>query len=401
MRSKLLTRIRGSVLLEIRGEHTERLVNTLIHERIEVWNISRTSEKQMIIEIHLSDFFRLRPLLKQTGCRMHVLNRSGLPFKLERMTRRKGFITGAVLFIILIFVMSMLVWDVEIEGTETISEDAVLLAAEEAGIYPFQWKFRMKEPSELARELVRKLDGVSWVGVEVEGTKVNIHVVESAKSEEKPLMNPRHLVSEYDAVVSYIFAEKGNPVVQPNTHVKKGDVLISGMIGDEENSAVVVAEGEVKGWVWYEYTVTVPLLQKRKVFTGNTSHHRYFMIGDRGLKISGYKEPKYEKSEAAQERFVLGWRNFTLPIGWMKETVREVSYAIEQIETEEAIALGLQHARSEVLLKAGKDAKITEEKVLRRDVGEKEVTLKLLFEVDQYIAKEEAIVFEPNVEEEE
>src|SRR5690606_36616212 len=103
----------------------------------------------------------------------------------------------------------------------------------ETGIYKMQWKFKLKNPSELSAQLVRKLDGVSWVGVSVEGTKVNIKVVESARAEEKTLKNPRNLIATHDAVVSYIFAEKGRPVVKTNTHVKKGDVLISGIVGDE------------------------------------------------------------------------------------------------------------------------------------------------------------------------
>lgn len=399
MRSKLLTRIRGSVLLEIRGEQIEQLVNELLHHNLEVWNITRTSEDHLQLELHLNHFFRLRPLLKQTGCRLRIIRKSGLPFRLERAGRRKGAVLGVFLFFILLYGMSMIVWDVQVEGVEKISQETVLQAAEESGIYPRQWKFKMKTPSDLSSELVRKLDGVSWVGVTIEGTKVNIQVVESAQAEQKPLMNPRHLVAAHDAVVSNIFAEKGQPVVQPNTHVKKGDVLISGIVGDEENNQVVVAEGEVKGWVWYEYQVTVPLAQKRKVYTGNTSHLRYIVIGDRGLKISGYKAPKFDKFESDQDRHVWQWRNFTLPIGWMSETVREVSYDVRQLEAEEAVNIGLNHARSEVLLEAGNKAEITDETLLSKTIGEKEVTLTLLFEVDQHIATEQAIVHDPEAAE--
>ena len=85
MRSKLFSQIRGSVQIEIRGAKVEWFLNRLLHRKLEIWDIRRTGADSMELGIHIRDFFRLRPLLKETGCRMKVIKREGLPFLLDKI----------------------------------------------------------------------------------------------------------------------------------------------------------------------------------------------------------------------------------------------------------------------------------------------------------------------------
>lgn len=211
MRSSFLSWIRGFVQVGIRGENTERLVNRLLQKGMEIWDIHRAEEGRLRLNIHISDFFRIRPLLKETGCRLHVEKRSGFPFLLDKLEKRKSFAAGFLLFLAGLFLLSNLVWQVEVEGLETLKEEEILEAAESVGIYSGQWLFRLPEPDTMSEQLMQKVPGVSWIGVKTEGTKVRIRVVESTSPEERPLVNPRHLVAATDAVISNIYAEKGKP----------------------------------------------------------------------------------------------------------------------------------------------------------------------------------------------
>lgn len=92
---------------------------------------------------------------------------------------------------------------------------------------------------------------------------------------EKELVNPRHLVSNSDAVVTHIYAEKGMPQVRKNDRVKKGQVLISGLQAGQS----VVSKGEVKGVVWHEYNIEVPLVHKQKVYTERRGSEASYILG--------------------------------------------------------------------------------------------------------------------------
>lgn len=264
MKSSVLSRLRGSVRIVVRGGNLEKLINELAKEGIEIWDVRSLPERKMEMNVQLSDYFSLRPLLKRTGCRMSVKRRSGVPFLLARLWRRKIFIAGFALFIAIIFALSSLVWDIEVQGNENISTEDVLRAAREEGIYPFQWIFRLQKQDKLSAELTRKLAGSSWVGVSRSGTRITIQVVEATRPKEQELRSPSHLVSSSDAVITQIYSERGQPQVKKHDRVRKGQVLIAGIQGNE----FVVAKGEIKGIVWHEYNIEVPLVRKQNVYTG-------------------------------------------------------------------------------------------------------------------------------------
>ena len=394
MRSQLITYFRGSVRVQVRGNNPEQILDRCTDKHILAWDVRRRGP-HLEMTVHLSDFFRLRPLLKETGCRIHVLERGGFPFFLQRMERRKFFAAGLVLFVLGLYLLSSLVWNIQVTGNERITKEEVLAAARKHGMYVMQWKFRLDDPSELSRRLMGELPDAAWIGVEVQGTRIRIEVVEAVRPEERELLNPRHLVASHDAVVTRILAERGKPMVQPNQAVKKGQILISGLIGNEStggNRATVAAKGEVRGLVLYEYRIEMPLHLNYKVYTGESFERSYLVIGNRGIQVTGYGNKPYPQHEVIGERSGLSWRQFRLPFGWLKETVMEVRIEKEKLEPDEAKQIAMQQARADVLLAAGTDAKIVSQNILHERTDNGKVYIKALFEVDQSITKELAII---------
>lgn len=394
MKIPTLSGVRGCVQITVRGEGINRLINAFAEAGIPVWDIRPASNNQTAdMKLLLRDFHALRPLLKRTGCRMHVARRIGLPFRLAKLYKRKFFAAGIGAFFLLLFVLSSLVWNINVVGNEKIPTEDILKAAKEEGVRPYQWIFRLKEPDKLSRALSLKLPETSWIGVERKGTTITIQVVEAEKPEKEPLASPRHLVSKSDAVITSIYAEQGRPLVQKNTRVKKGQVLISGILGDgEARSQVVVAKGEVKGLVWHEYQLEVPLVQKRKIYTGERKDKSYLVLGNRAIQLWGYGKEPFAKSETLTERDPLTWRSIALPIGWMTEKVMEVTETQETLQPEEAKKLGLEAAIRDILAKYGNDSQIISQKILHEKRENGKVYMKVLFEVEEKIAEELPIV---------
>ena len=252
MQSHLLAWLRGYVEAEIHGQRIEEFLNEAAGAGMPAWGVKRIGGNAVRFGTDLRSFFALRPLLRKTGCKIRVVERRGFPFLLARAESRLFFAAGMVLFVFGVYMLSQLVWKVEVAGNERISGEQVIAAAEKIGIRRFQWKFRLAEPVRLSEELTRALPGAAWVGVEIRGTAVRIRVVEQALPDPRPLMSPRHLVASADAVVTEILVEQGMPMVRRNMRVKKGDILVSGLLGEPGSGRAVVAKGTVKGLVWYE-----------------------------------------------------------------------------------------------------------------------------------------------------
>lgn len=383
---------KGSVEIEIRGKRLEAVLNDAAAGGLDLRNIRRTSPEAATAVVDVPTFFALPGLLRRQGCRLRVLRRKGLPFLLRRAGGRMFFAAGFAGFVFGLWLLGQVVWTVEVTGAERIPESRVRAAAAGLGLRPLSWKFGLDEPGALSRRLTALLPGAAWVGVDVQGTRVFIRVVEQTFPEERKRLSPRHLVSAYDAVVTRIMAERGRPAVRPDERVKKGDVLISGLVGEGDRMAAVAAEGVVKGLVWHEYAIVSPLEHRHKVYTGARHVRRWLTVGGRAIRIAGFGEPDFAHYDTVVERKVLAWRNRTLPFGVIREELMETDAAGVRLSAGEAREIGLTQARGDVLRRAGKGAVIRGENILHEKIEGGKVYMKVLFEVEQDIATERLIV---------
>jgi similar to stage IV sporulation protein len=309
-----------------------------------------------------------------------------------KLGKRKFFIAGIAGFIIGLYLLTSLIWQISVEGNERITTDTVLQAASEQGIHRFQWKFRLPDADALSRNLQGLLPDTAWVGVNIRGTHITIKIVESTLPDKPPLMNPRNLVASKNALITEIMALKGRPAVKPNMYVRKGDLLISGIIGMEPNTQMVVASGTVKGLIWYTSHIEVPLVKTYKVYSGESYERSYLVLGTRALQLTGYRKPTYSQSETIPERKTLQWRNYLLPLGWLHEKVMDMHLVNQPISREEAKAGGLGQARLELLSGLDKESRIVSEKILHEKTDNGKVYMEVLFEVEESIIEEQPIV---------
>ncbi|QSF43910.1 sporulation protein YqfD [Paenibacillus tianjinensis] len=391
MKEPPLSTLRGFVTLHVTGPQVEKFINAVAEAGIVIWEVKPAGDGASL-NLLLNDFFALRPLLKKTGCRMHVTARNGLPFRAARLWRRKLFAAGILLFGVTLLLFCSMVWTIRVEGNKLIASDDILAAARQEGVYPYQWIWRMEDPDKLSKKLASRVPGISWVGVERTGTSITIQVVEADRPENKPLLSQRHLVSRTDAVVTGIYAEQGRPVVGIHSRVKKGQILISGALGDEENIEYVVAKGEVKGLVWHEYNIEVPLKTTSSSYTGERKDRTYLVLGKWAVQLWGYGKSGFDKSRTLTENNMLTWRSLRLPLGVMTEKELQIQYTSSEKTAEEARADGIARAKNDILARYGADSTIKSQKILHEKKDNGKVYIKVLFEVEEKIAEELPIV---------
>lgn len=388
MKTPTLAYTRGYVRVDIRGGNVEAFINSAVSNQINIWDIRWNAFQSLQCYVLLSDYFRLRPLLKKINCRVHVEQRIGWPFVMKRVLRRKFFLIGFFFFLFGLYMLSSIVWSIEVKGNVLISTEQIVAAAKEEGVYPFQFIFRLRDPDQISKAMHKKFKELSWIGVNWEGTKVSIQVIETTKPEVRQLTDSQHLVAKVDAVVTKIIAEHGRAVAKRNHRVKQGDVLISGTLGTKEEPTYVAARGEVRGLVWHTYEIVSPLVVKRKVYTGEKIKRQYMIMGKQKQRVTGFGDIPYKHYEREQEKSVIQWRTSLFPIGWITEKIKEVHFIAEKRSTERAVKEGLKQAKVDVVVKNGPDAWIQTEKILHRKTDNGKVVMKVLFEVEQPIAQQ-------------
>ncbi len=283
---KIVRYIMGYVKFRAVGVFTERFLNLLISSGSPVWNITK-SGYEMVGYIKAGEYKTIRKHAKKTGVSLRVIKKHGLPFSIKRVKKRKGILVGLVIFITVMVAVSSFVWEIEVEGNESISEQLIHSVVEELGIKPGILKSDV-DPDSLEREIIMKIPELSWVGVSMAGSKIVISVKERVMPPQMiPLDSPCNVISKTSGTIVYMEAYDGMSVVKPGDSVFEGQLLISGIVEDTQgNTYLKHAHGSVIAQTNREIVIEVDKVQPDKNYTGE-------VITKRKLSIFGLEIPLY------------------------------------------------------------------------------------------------------------
>lgn len=262
----------------VTGEETLRFVNLCRNNGIELRYLVRR-ENAIQMEIDAENFKKLRPLVRKTHVKIHILNRHGPAFFFYRHNRRWWFLLGMTVFAGMIYILSLFVWQIDIDGNRKYTDALILQALAQMDVKTGCRKSEIDLP-EIEEELRIMYNEITWVSASITGTKLQIELregdlkisgssgggktgnvkrVENRENNSK-MQNgesetdlPANLVADEDAIITNLVVRRGTVAVRYGDEVKKGDVLIEGKVyiynEDETLKKVdyLTAEGDVFG----------------------------------------------------------------------------------------------------------------------------------------------------------
>jgi similar to stage IV sporulation protein len=384
-------KVKGYVRVEISGQDPALFINKCLAAGLGIWDVQSLDDKKVIVSISVTDFYRTRAILKQNKLRIKIKEKKGTPFILIKLWRRNGIIFGMGSFFILLFLLSNMVWNINVTGANPKTEYELRKAAQELGVTKGKMILLLPSVREIQRELTEKMENVTWIGVTRRGTSYHFEVVEKEIPKERPITGPRHLVATKEAVIHAVFVEKGQPVISVNDYVRKGSLLVSGYIGKEKNSKLVSAKGEILGEVWYETKVQVPLDTIFHTYTGKYRNKHALSLFGFEIPVFGFADGNFkEKTVTINETpfYLAKWKT---PFSYIKKEIRETDVVKRSRSKKEAIQAGRRMAIKELQKKIPEGAKIKGEKVWHQNVSNGKVNLTMLYQVIENIASEQPI----------
>ena len=262
----------------VTGEETLRFVNLCRNNGIELRHLVR-KENAIQMEIDAENFKKLRPLVRKTHVKIHILNRHGPAFFFYRHKRRWWFLLGMTVFAGMIYILSLFVWQIDIDGNRKYTDALILQALAQMDVKTGYRKSEINLQG-IEEELRIMYNEITWVSASIAGTKLQIELREgdlkisgssgggqtgNVKRVENRENNPKtqngesetdlpaNLVADEDAIITNLVVRRGTVAVRYGDEVKKGDVLIEGKVyiynEDETLKKVdyLTAEGDVFG----------------------------------------------------------------------------------------------------------------------------------------------------------
>ncbi len=302
---------------------------------------------------------KLRPIASKSGVKISIICKTGLVYKYRKYNRRIGLVTGAALFLAIHLFLSMFVWCVDVEGNSKISKNEILASAQQYGLKSGTLKKGFDE-IRASRSIAADFNGeITWLSINIKGSLAVIELREDDRifneAYDKP---PCNIVADFDGVILSAETYSGDCVVKKGNAVKKGDLLISGIIENEDLSTTFYsAKGEITAL--HERDIRFSESTEKKLQTLETVKKSY-NLGFFGICIPTAVIKPNEDQAVFSEKKTLNINGYNLPFYIEKVivckkknvTVRSNIPALEEIQSR----LNAETAKSTVV---SKEEKIT------------------------------------------
>lgn len=274
----------GTLHIRLTTSSPEKFLNLCYANGIEIFK-SRFKGKNLYFKTSIKSFKELRKINRRFSGKVHIVSKVGLPFFLYKNRERYGFLAGLTVFFLYLFIMSRFVWCINVSGTSLENTEKIINSLKEVGIYEGV-RASSIDAKTVRNELLLKVNELSWAAINIEGSTVTIDVKETTKKDSEDT-TPSNIYAEYDGVIKSVEALTGTAVVKPGQAVRKGDMLISGIV---EYSTLHTELVRARGTVTAEIEETLKYYSnfkiKEKIRTGETKERTV-------LEIFSLKIPLY------------------------------------------------------------------------------------------------------------
>ena len=305
---KLIRLLRGTVHFFIYGSFPERFLNLCSRAGIPVWDIRARERGAYEAATYASAYKRLRPHARASGARLKVSRREGWPFLKGRYRRRWGLLLGVAIALGLLFYMSGCIWKIEVQGCETIDPARITQSLAELGLKPGV-RSKSIDAKRLENEMMLREEKLSWIAVNIIGSRAVVEVKERVPAPEQIDYNNRacNIVAAQSGQIKYMEVYEGQSVLKVGDTVLAGEVIVSGVTEDSYgNTRLQYARAKVVAQVYEDLEVAVPLEETELVEVGEaTVLHRLRVLG-MSIPLSLPKKMTQTYTESTQEQELLG-----------------------------------------------------------------------------------------------
>lgn len=331
MLSSIIRYLRGYLKIRITGYSPERFLNACSYRRIYLWRLKPVGGAYEMY-IKAGDFAKLKPIIKKTGTKAAITGRFGLPFFLHRYRNRKLFFTGAFLCAFSIYLMSLFIWEIDIRGNSSYTDDSLLSYLAGKKVVCGMRKSSV-DCGSIVKNIRKAYPDIIWVCAYTKGSRLLIEVKENEEAlkiseKEERKGSGTDILADRDCVITEIVTRRGNPLVHVGDQVKKGDLLVSGRLDILDDNQEVSAyryqrsDARIRGRTVIGYEDSISLSYQRKEYLGVKKEEEFLKIGEYILSV-GSTQNNYRKYEefSSESQLKLGKR-FFLPIFYGKRTAR-------------------------------------------------------------------------------
>lgn len=347
----------GYARFSVVGGSKERFLNNCARAGIYLWDIAAGKEGGACVAV--KNYRALRPCARKANAKLKVRERHGFPFATKGIRRRRGILAGAVLFMVIVHLLSLHVWSIEVKGNTSIPTEQIEAELARLGVTPGTLKSNV-QPQLLQQKLMLKFPRIGWLSVNTRGCSAEVRLEEKV---DRPLIvgDKRETICNIKAArtgqILSMDVYTGTAQVSEGDAVVEGQLLISCVVEDKLGySTLRHAAGKIIAETSRTLSTEVDLKRSEVRPTGKTLTRRCLcLFGARvPLTFAGKPRGNYRTQGVRTD---LKLMNSVLPLGFYEEKWTEERTETITLTKEQALAEAkkqMEQKKKEEL----KDAKI-------------------------------------------
>ena len=361
----------------IQGKNVSYFVSLLIGKHVSIYQ--KEEVPSGVILLVDAEGWKIIQEIK-TSYSITILNRYGIA-KIQYLVHKYFvFLLGIVFFLGIIFFLSHVIFQVDVVHSNELIRSIIYEDLKQFGIERFHFKVSYEEKEEIVEKILEKeTEKIEWLEIEEVGTKYIVRVEERKKSKEKKACRPQNIVAKKDAMILEIHAEEGEVKKKKLDYVKRGDVIISGLIYNKEDIVSKrCARGQVFGEVWYQVTLEIPKHYHEEKVTGKKKRKLEVQFLNTTYHLFSHYDTYQKKSKV----FL---KSRLLPIQFLFSTYLETEvidekYTLDSIDSK-AYSLALEKLSQQL----SKDDEVISKKILKKYEKDSKIIVEVFFRVKEDI----------------
>jgi len=361
----------------IQGKNVSYFVSLLIGKHVSIYQ--KEEVPSGVILLVDAEGWKIIQEIK-TSYSITILNRYGIA-KIQYLVHKYFvFLLGIVFFLGIIFFLSHVIFQVDVVHSNELIRSIIYEDLKQFGIERFHFKVSYEEKEEIVEKILEKeTEKIEWLEIEEVGTKYIVRVEERKKSKEKKACRPQNVVAKKDAMILEIHAEEGEVKKKKLDYVKRGDVIISGLIYNKEDIVSKrCARGQVFGEVWYQVTLEIPKHYHEEKVTGKKKRKLEVQFLNTTYHLFSHYDTYQKKSKVLL-------KSRLLPIQFLFSTYLETEvidekYTLDSIDSK-VYSLALEKLSQQL----SKDDEVISKKILKKYEKDSKIIVEVFFRVKEDI----------------
>ena len=348
MLNKLIKYFLGSYTYTVAAESTVSAVNVLKDSFAEVVGLTSKVDFSYSFSCDYFTSLRISAAFDSVGVSYSVSELKGFPKVLKFLLHRPGIALGIVLIFVLSYFSARVIWGFDVVGNVTVPDEEILMLLDDLGCGYGDYIPTM-DLDRIHAQYLATSDNISWISVNLKGNFATVEVIETKKGAADQGADGvyANIVATEDAEIYLVKCEAGVPAVDIGKVVRKGELLISGIIGVKEDRVrYEYAKGEVLAYVPRTIEVKVPFEREKKVFTGEKKTEKSVKIFKKFINLfskGGIEYTVYDK--IVDERQISLFGKFPLPVWTRDVTYKEYEYVPEIASSAETVAYAAEELK--------------------------------------------------------